>query len=466
MCNSMSTSVRVCRQQAVGRVGKGCHSYSVVLPDGPFTCLEQHESVGRTVIAAFDGSFYVRVCRGKDQSDFLLQSVGAGTACDCGDKSHCIGSFRRINRRSVVTVAGAAVAETPPRRLDAFAGAHGRYPIHRDGAVVAESHLELTVVDSDGRVEQRQREACSCKCAHAEVACGIVDEREVTVIGNIVVCRHINTLTRRESGVAQIAVPSVGESRGGGKHIAGHIAAAFGRHAFSHTVEGEIGITVMRSFVTIVSCQADIYRLASVCTHVEPHGSPVFPKAIFAVGVPSQVLVGYEVGCTADGVDQLHVLVQKFETESRLIGCVVHRVLHHSGIAHYEQIECHGVDIQGIGDCLGLAAFCVGNLMGVPIAEAYRGSGTVGHGMQHAAGAGIAFCRIEVDGVSAYRTCSTRVYHPDVPIRVAVAACKACDVIGREVCWIDTSCATGRGEEADTVGIPGGAESGCCIIKT
>ena len=158
----------------------------------------------------------------------------------------------------------------------------------------------------------------------------------------------------------------------------------------------------MRTFVTVVGGQAYVYCLPRIGAHVESDSGPVFPKDVLLspIGVPTQGLVGYEVGGSADGVDEIHCRIQQLKAEARLVGGSVHRVLHHGGILHNEQVESHCVYIEGVGDSFRLAALGVGYLVGAPVAEPYAGNGALGYSTQLVACAGVSLIGVEVDGVA------------------------------------------------------------------
>ena len=85
---------------------------------------------------------------------------------------------------------GVAVAEYPYCRFDSFASTNGSYSVGRDGALIAEHHVETACRKANVEVEQRQRVAGSGIGVQGEVASGVVDERHLADVTQRVVGGH------------------------------------------------------------------------------------------------------------------------------------------------------------------------------------------------------------------------------------------------------------------------------------
>ena len=279
----------------------------------------------------------------------------------------------------MVGVRAVAVAEVPYRIFHALSRSHGGHSVHRHCAAVHECHIETTLCRRYLVSHQGQGEACAGKGAHGELARGVVDEGEVAEVGDVVVRRHGDFLTCRQSlrGVVG-GVPPVVESRGHGEVVFLDDAAAGRHHTFVSAFEGEVGIAVVGTFVAVARCQADVDGLTRVGSQVDADGGPVFPEHIIVGLVPPHVVVGDEVGASAGRVHYRHVLVEQLEAEARLHCRAVHGVLEHRRITHDKEVEIQCVDRESVhyGLCFG------GPEVGAPVAQTHGGGGAIGHGFE------------------------------------------------------------------------------------
>ena len=269
------------------------------------------EGVGLCVEAPLGRAFYPQSRRGECQRQRHCQRVHAGATADASNETYKVGAGLPVPGPCMVGVRAVAVAEVPYRIFHTFSRAYGGHSVHRHCAVVHECHIETTLCRRYLVSHQGQGEACAGKGAHGELARGVVDEREVAEVGDVVVRRHGDFLPCRQSlrGVVG-GVPPVVESRGHGEVVFLDDAAAGRHHAFVSAFQGEVGIAVVRTFVAVARCQADVDGLTRVGSEVDADGGPVFPEHIVVGLVPPHVVVGDEVGASAGRVHYHHVLVE------------------------------------------------------------------------------------------------------------------------------------------------------------
>ena len=183
----MVASVAIGGYQTVGSIGIWGNSECGVVPYCPMRCLVQYQGVGRRVVAAVRWSIDAGGGWWEDKGDVLLEGIDACATGNGGDQGYGVGAFGLIYSRCMIGVASATVAEAPPSGLYALACSDRSRAVHRDGAVVVEGNFKPAVADHYGTVEQRQGEASAGEGAHCEVTRVVVNEREVAVVGDVVV---------------------------------------------------------------------------------------------------------------------------------------------------------------------------------------------------------------------------------------------------------------------------------------
>ena len=306
MFETVSTSVAVNGREGVNRVGLWGDQEGVCHPGSPGCRLAEQQGVGCRINATVDRTFNAGRGGREEERDFFLYRILAYAPCEAGDESNRVRARLRIGRSGVVTVADNAIAEIPQCSFYSFSTANCRDAVHCDGATVVERNVEEAVVNSYHTIEQTQRESGSGKGTHRELAGGIVDKGKVAKVSDVVVRLNTDALSGAVGRSILVRVPTVVESRRGGEGVVGNVAAPLRRHALAHTVEGEVCISVVRPLVAVVGGQPYVHRLPRIGTHVEAHGSPVFPQHVVFGGIPPQCLIGNKVGGTAVRVYQVH----------------------------------------------------------------------------------------------------------------------------------------------------------------
>ena len=281
-----------------------------------------------------DGVDGVGHAAGRLDDNGVVGGVLTSTVGERGDESHNV-SPRHIIMEWVAFGGGLAVAKVPFVALARLRGQPCAFGISGDDALV-----EKLVAGQTGRgVGYVTQETCT---GIAESGNGL--HQQTAGVARSPFGSHIATVDAAvghregprcgEGGVGGVlAVPSIGETDGGGEFIIEAVATVGGQHHFVGTVEGEIGIAEMSVVVTVVGGQFHMDSLSVQRCQVDSHRCPVFPQGAAAVIVPSHVFARYEVGRIATRIDGVHVVIQDVELESGLVFGIVPRVLKYRGIA-------------------------------------------------------------------------------------------------------------------------------------